>query len=183
MMKKKAMILGSALMVMVATTAGAQESDFKRYVGVNAGASKMEFGSYSMGSDTSLGFYFGLLASNSHEVRFGYNQLGKFKGSDTSSVSADILFKHPVVEQGEVYGGLGLGTLKFETTQTYTTNYGQTYTSKDTANEFSYRASIGYRHHFGRFSVQGEGQYIGGLGKTAQDIKLTNFVVGANVAF
>lgn len=173
-MKKKAMVLGSALMVMVATTAGAQESDFKRYVGVNIGASKMEFSSHSMGSDTSLGFYFGLLASNSHEVRFGYNQLGKFKGSDTSSISADILFKHPVVEQGEVYGGLGLGTLKFETRDAY---------GKDTVNEFSYRASIGYRHHFGRFSVQGEGQYIGGLGKTAQDIKLTNFVVGANVAF
>lgn len=181
-MKKKMMVLGSALVILATASTAVQAQDYKRYIGVNAGTSKMEFSSYSMGSDTNMGVTFGFLASDSHEARLGYTKFGTFKGSDVSSMHGDVLFKHAVMEQGEIIGGIGVGSLKFDTDSSYTVR-GQTVNSKSSKTEFSYRASIGYRHHFGRFSVQGEGQYVGGIGKTAKDIKLTNFVVGANVAF
>ncbi|UZK04217.1 outer membrane beta-barrel protein [Venatoribacter cucullus] len=175
-MKKTASVIFAAALV---ATVPAQADVL---VGIGFGSIGLESGSADLGSDNNLRLAIEAIKQESKSalgLRLSYTDLGEFDANiEVTHVGLDLVYRHQVIENGDILINAGLG--RADITEPYFSPFAPGMTVE--YSETTYQAGIGYRHHFGKLSVQADYSITDVLGSDV-DATFSGFTLGANYAF
>lgn len=179
-MKKLAstLVMAAAISGAISTTAHADT-----LVGVSVGSTSLEMAGFDLGSSMSTRYSIEFIdqeAKSAVGLRAALTNMGSGFDYDASAtmLGADLVYRNRITQNGDLLVSAGLGRMELERTM----NMYYIGNTKVEQNGIAVQGSIGYRHHFGKVSVQGDITKLSAISSTL-DADATTFAFGVNYSF